>query len=303
MGIIKDIRRNKGSYLLVLPAVIYVFIYGYCTLPYAMIAFKNYNYRDGVLGSPWSGFENFRFFFQSTDVWTVTWNTIRLNFMFLVGTIVMAVLLAIAINEIKANRFKKIAQSTMIFPNFMSWVVVSYILYGLLGAQYGFINVVLKAIGASSVNWYMQPNIWPAILVIVRIWHGAGYNMIIFLASITGIDHTINEAAMIDGATRYQRIRFITLPLLMPTVCILALMSVGRIFNGDFGMIYALVGDNGVLLPKVDVIDTYVFRALRKLGEPSWATAVGLYQSLMGFIMIFFSNYLTKRFFEDGALF
>ena len=303
MGFFRDIRRNKSAYLLVLPAVVYVFIYGYCTFPYALIAFKKYNYRDGLWGSPWNGFENFRFFFSSMDVWNVTFNTIKLNFLFLVGTISTAVILALLFNEVRGKLFKKVTQSVMIFPYFLSWVVISYILYGFLGYEYGFINVLLNDNGLKPHNWYNDPSIWVGVLVALRIWHGAGYNMVIFLSTITGMDETIFEAAIIDGANRFQRILYIILPLLMPTVSILTLMAIGRIFNGDFGMIYAMVGDNGIILPRIDVIDTFVFRALRKLGEPSWATAVGLYQSLMGFIMIFLSNYFTKKRFEEGSLF
>lgn len=302
-GLIQDIRRNGQSYLMLLPAVIFVFIYGYCTLPYALIAFKEYNYKDGLLGSPWNGLENFRFFFRSTDVWIVTRNTIWLNLLFLFFTLLVAVMLAVMLNELRFERFKKISQAIMILPNLLSWVVISYIVYGILGYEHGFLNSILKALGHKGQNWYNMSEIWVFVLVLVRVWQGSGYNMVIFLATLTGMDDTVNEAAMIDGATRLQRIWYITLPLLMPTVCIMLLMSVGRIFNGDFGMIYALVGDNGILLPKVDVIDTYVYRMLRQMGEPSWATAVGLCQSLMGFVMIFLSNWLVKKKFSDGALF
>ncbi len=299
----REIHHNWQSYLLLLPACLYVFVYGYCTLPYALIAFKDYNYRDGLLGSPWNGFDNFRFFFNSTDVWNVTWNTVKLNALFLVFTLGCAVLLAIMLNELHCRRYKKLSQTIMILPNLLSWVVISYVVYGILGYQYGYLNATLKSLGGAAKNWYNMPEIWTFVLVLVRVWQGSGYNMVVFLAALTGMDDSISEAALIDGATRLQRIWYITLPLLLPTICIMALMSIGRIFNGDFGMIYALVGDNGILLPYVDVIDTYVYRMLRQLGEPSWATAVGLWQSLMGFIMIFASNWIVRRKFADGALF
>ncbi|MEN6313633.1 MAG: ABC transporter permease subunit [Clostridiaceae bacterium] len=302
-NLIRDIIRNKFSYLIALPAILYVFIYSYCSYPYMLIAFQQYNYRTGIFNSKWIGFKNFEFFFKSNYAFTVTWNTFYLNILFIITGTITSVILALLLNELRCRWFIKTAQSTMLFPNYISWVVVSYILYSFFSTEYGLLNSILKAFGFEAVNWYLKPGLWPFILVSVRIWKSAGINAVIFLAAITGIDETQYEAAAIDGAGRWQQTKAITIPLIMPTVFIMTLLSVGKIMFGDFGMIYAMIGDNGVLYPTTDIIDTYVFRALRLIGNPSEAMAVGLFQSVVGFIMVFGSNKMTKKFFPEGALF
>jgi putative aldouronate transport system permease protein len=289
-------------YLFTVPGVLYTFLFGYTTLPYMVIAFEKFNYQDGIL-SPWIGIENFRFFFESNRAWEVTRNTLFLNFYFLaIGTIV-AVGLAILLNEIHHQFFIRIVQSTMLFPFFLSWVIVSYILYALLSTDKGVINNMLISFGLRRISWYSEVNLWRGILVMTRTWKTSGYSMIIYLAAISGVDDSLYEAAVIDGANRWQCIWRITLPLLSPTICILILMDLGRMFYGDFGMIYALVKDSGQLLPKVDIIDTYVYRMLRVTGNPSMAMAVGLCQSLLGFVLVVGMNKIARFFFPDGALF
>jgi putative aldouronate transport system permease protein len=211
--------------------------------------------------------------------------------------------MAILLNEIRSRKFKRITQSTMLFPFFISWVIVSYMLQGLLGAETGLINRIIEGMGGVRVAFYNEPKYWYAILLILNVWKHIGYNSIIYLAVITGIDEGLFEAAHIEGANRVQRIRYITLPLLFPTICILTLMSIGRIFYGDFGMFYAIIRDNGSLMPMAEVIDTYVFRTFKITGNPSLSMAVGLYQSTIGFILVFVSNSLVKRYFPEGALF
>ena len=215
----------------------------------------------------------------------------------------MAVLLAILLNELRCRWYVKTTQAVMLLPNYISWVVVSYILMSIFSSQYGILNQVLEAFGQDPVNWYTEADLWPAILVVMRIWKGAGMSAIIFLASITGIDGSLYEAASIDGASRFQQVYKITLPLIMPTIIIMTLLSIGKIMYGDFGMIYALVGDNGVLYKTTDIIDTYIFRALRQVGDPSQAMAIGLFQSVIGFVMVFGSNWLTKKIYPEGALY
>lgn len=302
-SIIYDIRKNKFSYLIALPALIYVLIFSYCAYPYLIIAFQKYNYRTGIFNSEWIGLKNFEFFFKSNYAFTVTWNTIYLNLLFIVTGTLVSVLLALFLNEIKSKWFIKSAQSIMLFPNYISWVVVSYILYSFFSTEYGLVNNVFNVFGLNSVNWYIKPEVWPTILVLMRIWKGAGISAVIFLAAIAGIDESLYEAAAIDGAGRWQQVKSITIPLIMPTVMIMTLLSIGKVMYGDFGMIYAMIGDNGVLYPTTDIIDTYVFRALRQIGDPSEAMAIGLFQSGVGFIMVFGSNWLTKKFFAEGALY
>lgn len=303
LGILSDIRRNGTSYLLVLPAMAYTFIFGYMTYPYMVIAFQRFNYTKGIFHSEWVGFKNFEFFFRSNKALTVTFNTIYLNLLFIIFGTLMALAISLVLNELRKKLFVKISQSLMLFPNFISWIVISYVLYALFSMDMGIVNKTLNQLGMSSVNWYTEAQSWPAILTVMHVWKGAGMSAIIYLATITGIDETLYEASEIDGANRLQMCFRITLPLMMPTVIILTMLSVGKIMYGDFGMIYALIGDNGTLYSTTDIIDTYVFRSLRQIGDPSEAMAVGLFQSVIGFILVFGTNAITRRFFKDGALY
>jgi putative aldouronate transport system permease protein len=302
-GFFSEIARNRYSYILVLPAMIYVFLFSYATYPYLLIAFQRFNYQKGLFNSEWIGFENFKFFFSSSDALTVTLNTIKLNVLFLIFVTFFAVALALLFNEIKNRYFIKFAQTTMIFPSFLSWIIVSYMMYSLFTMDYGIINQAIVAFGGEPVNWYSKPEAWPSILVSMKVWKDAGMASIIYLAAISGIDQSLYESADIDGASRWQKMTRITLPLIAPTIAILTLLNLGKIFYGDFGMIYAIIGDNGVLFPTTDVIDTYVFRVLRQIGDPSNAAAAGLFQSAVGLLLVFVANWLTRRFFREGALY
>ena len=298
----REIWNNKFLYLLALPAVLYTFVYCYMSLPYLAIAFEKFNFRTGIL-SPFVGLKNFAYFFNSSWAWTVTRNTLVINILFLVIGTVCAVGLAIILNEVKPGKFLKISQSGMLFPYFISWVIVSYMLQGILGTETGLLNRISVSLGGKAINYYASSQYWYPILLILHIWKATGYNTIIYLAAITGIDEGLYEAAAIDGASRLQRIRFITLPLLFPTICILTLMAIGRIFYGDFGMMYAIVRDNSAIMPLAEVIDTYVYRTFKNTGNPSLSMAVGLYQSIVGFVLVFTSNSIVRKYFPSGALF
>lgn len=304
----RDLKQNRFSYLIALPAIVYVFIFSYMAYPYLVLAFQRYDYRnttiwDILFHGNWCGLKNFEFFFASQNAFRVTFNTLYLNILFILTGTVMSVVLALCLNELRCKWFIKTTQSVMLFPNYISWIMVSYILLSLFSTEYGIVNSVLKSLGMQPVNWYADPKVWPPILVFMRIWKGAGMNAIIFLASITSIDSSLNEAAAIDGANRWQILKRITLPLIMPTVVIMTLLSLGKIMYGDFGMIYGLVGDNGMLYSTTDIIDTYVFRALRQVGDVSQSTAIGLFQSIIGFIMVYGTNWLARKFYPDGALY
>ena len=301
--VIRDIRKNKYLYLLLLPAVTYTFLFGYMTLPYLLIAFQRFTIGGGLLDAEWIGLENFRFFFLSPHGLRVTFNTFFLNALFLgLGTL-FSVTMAILLNEFRGKFLKRVAQSVMIMPFFISWVIASYIIFSLFSFNLGIMNSMLTSLGFSPINWYTNPQYWRIILVCLNIWRFGGINTIIYLAAITGIDSEIYEAGRIDGASRWQQIRFLTLPILLPTISILVLLGVGRVFFGDFAMIYSIIRDNGILFPTVDVIDTFVFRTLRQTGNFSWSAAIGLYQSTLGLILIFITNKLVKKFFPEGALF
>ncbi|WP_342772504.1 ABC transporter permease [Cohnella phaseoli] len=286
-----------------MPAALYTFIFGYLTLPYMLIAFQKFNYKLGIWRSQWVWWENFHFFFASDRAWQVTFNTVRLNVLFIVFSTLCALALAILFNELKNKWFSKITQSTILFPNFLSWVIIGYVIYSLFATNFGLVNKALVVLGMEPVNWYSSPQYWVAILVGANIWKDVGISLVIYLAAITGIDGTLYEAAQIDGANRWQQIRRITLPLLMPTVSILSLLALGKVMYGSFDMIYAIIKDNGLLYPTVDVIDTYVFRALRTIGNPSQAMAVGVYQSVVGFILVFGVNWIVRKKNPDNSLF
>lgn len=301
--LLTDIRRNKVAYAMLIPAALYTIIFGYCTIPYMIIAFQKFSYKKGIFGSEWAGLSNFRFFFGSQDAGRIIANTLKLNLLFIFFTIVAAVALAIMINEIRNRHFKKVAQSTYLLPYFLSWVIVNYILYGIIGSKYGLLNKIIEFFGGTAINFYNAPEYWTVILVVAKVWKDLGMNTVIYLATLVGFDDELYDAAAVSGATRWQMCWKITLPMLMPTVIMLGIMSIGKIFYGDFGMIYALVGDNGVLYNATDVIDTYVFRLLRSTGNPSQAMAVSLFQAVMGFICVWGTNYIAKKKFEEGALF
>lgn len=301
-GLVRDVLRNPWSYVLIAPALIYVLLYGYLTLPYLVIAFQRYSPRRGIVGSEWVWFQNFVFFFRTAAL-QVTWNTIKLNALFIMFTTAIALVLSLLLNELRTRFVVRVTQSIYILPHFISWIIVSYMVYALFATENGLMNQLIVGLGGKPVRWYSTPGAWTWILVSLRTWKGTGINTVIYLAAITAIDQQLYEAAIIDGASRLQRVMRITVPLLLPTVTILSLLAIGRIFYGDFALIYAIIRDNGVLYETTDVIDTYVFRALRQTGTPSQAMAVGLYQSVMGFVFVYGTNRLVRRFFREGALF
>ncbi len=299
----REISRNGALYLLALPGIVFLIIFAYVPMFGHLIAFKRFRAAQGIFGSPWAGFDNFAFFFGSDDWLRVTLNTLGLNLLFLTTELLFALLLAIFLNEIRSLLFKKLAQSLILMPYLISWLVVSMMTFALFNTTDGLINRQLQQIGVAGPAWYNEPALWPPLLALIKTWKSAGYYSIIFLAAMTSISIENYEAAKIDGATRLQQIRDITLPLLIPTAIILALLGLGRIFFGDFGMIYALVGDNGVLFPTTDVIDTYAFRALRQLGNFGMASAVVLYQATFGLVCVLIFNWMAKKIEPDASLF
>ena len=298
-----DMKNNKGLLGLTLPAVAWFLVFAYAPMLGLVIAFQKYSPAKGIFGSEFVFLDNFRFFFGSQDFVRVTVNTLVLNTLFILATNFVAILMAIALSEIKNKYFKKVSQSVIILPHFISWTVVALLIEAFLKTEGGFVNNILAAFGAEPIKFMQTPELWPAILTILRVWQGAGYSSIVYLAAITGFDQSMYEAARVDGATRLQCITRITLPLLRPTVVLLLLMAVGKIFNGDFGMVYAIVGNNTLLYPTTDIIDTYVYRQLMEQSNMGMSSAVGLWQSIMGFIMVVIMNKVTKKIDSDSALF
>jgi putative aldouronate transport system permease protein len=301
--IIKELMDNKLIYLMALPGIIVLFLFCYIPFSYIIVAFKSFNILDGVFGSPWVGLDNFRFFFSSGKALQITFNTVYLNLLFIAVDLVIQVSIAVLVNEIRNKYFKSISQSFFFFPYFLSWVVIGEIIYNLFSSDLGAINNFLTTIGFSGIQWYKHPEFWRAILVGAHVWKFTGYGTIVYLAMIAGFDSSIYEAGTVDGATRFQCIRYITIPMLKGTMVVLVLFSIGRIFFGDFGMVYSIVRDVGPLLKKTEIIDTYVYRALRQTGDFSMATAIGIYQSVMGLIIILVCNKLAKRINDGSGLF
>lgn len=298
-----DLRHNKFLLLMLLPGVLFFIIFAYLPMLGIVIAFQDFSAAKGILGSDFVGFENFRFFLGSPDSFRVTFNTLYLNALFILSSMIASILIALMLSEVSNKYFKKGAQSLVILPHFISWAVIGLLAEAIFSSDTGFINGILTSLGREPVMFYKDAKLWPGLLTVMNIWQGAGFGSIVYLAAITGIDQEIYEAARIDGATKMQSIRYITLPLLRSTAVLLLIMSVGKIFNGNFGMIYALVGNNTLLYPTTDIIDTYVYRQLMELGDLGMSSAVGLYQSVLGFIMVVIANKITRKLSPESAIF
>jgi putative aldouronate transport system permease protein len=298
-----DLKKNWVMWIMIVPVIIYVLIFSYAPMPGIILAFKKFNYRDGILGSPWIWFDNFEFLVKGGILWRLTRNTVLYNIVFMLADVVFQIAVAIMLNEIIQKWFKKLSQSLMFLPYFISWVLVQSIVYGIFSYEYGLLNNILKTIGADPVNIYAMGGIWPALLTFFHEWKGLGYGVVIYMAAITGISSEYYEVAKLDGATKWQQIRLITLPLLKPTAITLLLFAVGKIMKGQFELFFQLVGNNGTLFNVTDIIDTYVFRTITTNFDPGMSTAVGLYQSLFGFILIMTVNHIIKKVQPDYALF
>ena len=296
-------KDNMLFFLMCAPVILYVFIFSYIPMCGMVIAFKDYQYDLGILKSPWVGLGNFEFFFRSDAAWTVTKNTVFLNCLFIVFGRIFGVLFALLLFELTKRWAIKLYQSIFMLPYFISWVVVGFMTYSLLNPQLGLFNNVLTSIGLKPIQWYSEPSVWPVILTVASVWKGVGIGCIMFYASLMSIDKGLYEAAEIDGATRLQQTFYISIPFLVPTLITLTILSIGELFRGDFGMFFNLTRDVGALYKTTDIIDTYVFRSLRVIGDVGMSSAVGLYQSVVGFILVISANALVRKVQSDSALF
>lgn len=300
---LQEIALNKVLYLMFLPVALYYFAFAYVPMAGIVVAFKNFNYTDGLFLSPWNGFDNFKYFFQSGKALLVTGNTIMYNLVFLTCYTVFSIMTAILISEMSGRYFKKTAQSFMFLPYFISWVVVAAFIYNFFNYDYGVINTLLKSFGQQPIDIYGIPGYWYLILPLLYVWKWIGFGSVLYLAAIMGIDQECYEAATIDGANMFQKIRKITLPLLRPTVVILVLLGLGRIMRGEFDMFFNLIGNNGVLMDTTDIIDTLVFRCLVGTQDFGMASSAGFYQSILCFGIIMLVNTVVRKVDQDSALF
>ena len=286
-----------------LPGFLYLLINNYLPMFGIVIAFKRLNFRLGILGSPWAGLDNFEYLFTTPDAFRITRNTLCYNFVFIVINLILSVSIAIILSEIRSRRKVKVYQTVILLPYMISMVVVSYLVYGFLSGENGYFNAVLKFFGQEPISWYTEPKYWPFILVFVNAWKGVGYSSIIYYATIMGIDNELYEAAAIDGAKKMAQVRYITIPLLKTTAVTLTLLAIGRIFYSDFGLFYQVTQNSAPLIDVTNTIDTYVFRGLMTLGDISMSSAAGVYQSLVGFVMVMVANWVTRKIDSESALF
>lgn len=301
---IKVLKRYWPLYLMLLPGTAYLLVNNYIPMTGIVVAFKQYNIRGGLYNSPNIGLKNFEFLFKTNDAWLIIRNTLLYNLAFIVIGTVLAIAVAIVLNEIRRKPAKQAYQTVILIPFLISMVVVSYLVFAFLSSGNGFLNnTLLPALNMEPVNWYNRPEYWPFILILVNVWKGLGYNCILYYATICGIDYSLYEAAIVDGANRWQRIVHITLPCLKSTIVILTLMNLGRILNSDFGLFYQVPMNSGTLLNVTQTIDTYVYRGLTQSNNIGMSSAAGLYQSITGFVLVFTANIIVRKIDNESALY
>ena len=283
--------------------LLWLIIFKYAPMVGLIIAFKDYRYNLGIFGSEWVGLENFKFLVTSDQFLLITKNTLVMNFIFIVTGTVAAVLLAILLFNLKRARTIKVFQTMAITPHFVSWVVASTVLYGFLHHQNGIVNRFIESIGAMPVKWYSEPKYWPIILTVCNIWKNVGMDSIMYYAALVGIDSAYFEAAKVDGAGPVRITWNIILPCLIPLMSILIVLKIGTIFNADFGLFYQCTRNSALLYPTTDVVDTYIFRALRENGDMGMSSATGLLQSIVGFTLVMITNWASKKIDSDNGLF
>jgi putative aldouronate transport system permease protein len=296
-------KKTASLFILAIPGIIFLIVFNYLPIFGLVLAFKDFRYNKGFFGSDWVGLENFKFFFTSQDAWIVTRNTIGYNLVFIVTVISVAVVVALLLTQIKKSGAIKFYQTAMFFPYFLSFTVVAYMAYSFMNYDYGILNRLLASAGLPGVSWYQEPKYWPFILPSINLWKSLGYNVLIYYAGMIAIDSTYYEAAEIDGASHFQMHRSITIPLIKPLIVVMFLVMVGKIFHSDFGLFYMVPYNSGALYSTTNVIDTHVYRALKQNGDIGMATAIGLYQSIVGLIIVVFSNWLIRKTSDEEGIF
>ena len=298
------LKHAVPYYILVLPGLVYLIINNYIPMFGIVLAFKDLDFRKGIFGSDWCGFENFRYLFMTKDAWTITRNTVLYNVAFFITTTVAAIALAVFLNEIRGRIRSRLYQTLILLPYLVSWVIVSYLAYAFLSSETGFINhSILEPLGMADINWYQEKKYWPFILVFVSLWKGVGYSMIIYYSSIVGISQDYYEAARIDGASKWKQIKCITLPLLKPTMITLFILCIGQVMRSDFGLFYQVPRNSGMLYDVTRTIDVYVYQALMLNSDYTMSAAASVYQSVIGFILIVAANQIVKKYQKNSALF
>ena len=291
-------------YLMMLPGLAYLITNNYLPMAGMVIAFKDLDFKKGIWGSDWAGFDNFRFLFPSSDAWVMTRNTLLYNIVFIFLGIIFGVGTAILLNEIRKKFFLKFFQTMILIPFLMSWVIVNYLAYTYLSPDTGLVNnAILARLGIKPVSWYMQPKYWPFILTFVNVWKSLGFSTVLYYSALIGISPEYYESASLDGASRWQQIKNITLPLLKPTIITLLILNLGHIFNSDFGLFYQVTRNSGILYPTTRTIDVYVYNALMKNNDYAMSSAASVFQSIVGFITLMIANAVVRKVSRENALF
>lgn len=302
-GFIYELIHNRMMFLMLLPTLIFFLVNSYFPMVGIYYAFTQFDFNSSMFNSKFVGLQNFEFLWRSGTLVKLTMNTIGYNIAFIVLGNVLAIACAILLSELNGKWFKKISQSIMFLPYFVSFVILSVIVYNLFNYDSGFLNTMLTQFGLDPVDVYSKPWAWIFLIIIFYLWKNLGYSMVIYLAAITGISDEYYEAAKIDGANIFQRIWYITVPMLKSTFVVLLLFALGSIMKGQFDLFYQLIGNNGLLYNTTDILDTYVYRSLKVTFDVGMATAAGVYQSLFGFVLIMTVNYIIRKINDDYALF
>lgn len=303
---IQEVRNHWVLFLMIIPAIVYFIIFCYVPMPGAYIAFVDYNAKKGIFGSTFVGMQNFMYLIKTGQLWLITKNTVLYNLAFLALGNILQIIFAIMLSEIGSKIFKRVSQSFMLFPYFISYVIVGVFAYNFFNYDNGFINGMLTSWGQEPYSFYTEPGIWKYIIVMFKLWHDTGYGVIIYLAAITGIDSGIYEAAVIDGASTLQRITRITMPLLKPTFVLMFIFGLGGILRGSFDLFYNLVRSNSLLFEQTDIIETFVFRSLAGGNGQfnfSQGAAAGLYQAVFGLVLVMTVNAVIKKVDPENSLF
>ncbi len=290
-------------YLMAAIPVLLVFIFSYTPMYGVIIAFKRYTYADGIFGSEWVGFNNFKFFFASSDFANIVWNTISMNIVFIITGTLSALAVGILLYMVASRNATKVFQTLLITPNFLSWVIVAYMLYAMINPEFGVFIKAMENRGFETVDFYSTPGVWPFILTVANIWKHVGMDSVIYYAALMGISQDLFEAADIDGANTWDKIKYIIVPELKTLITMLTIIKVGGIFSADFGLFYQLPMDCGALYSTTDVINTYIFRTMRVLGNMGMSSAAGLVQSAVGMILVVTTNAIVNKVDPDSALF
>lgn len=298
-----SIGTNAAFLFMVLPGFLLTFAFCYMPMGGLVIAFKNIDYAKGIFGSDWVGLKNFKFLFDSPDLPVILRNTIGYNLVTIILGAIIPTIFSIGFSLLRNKRGGKVYQTLIMLPYFISWIIVTYIVYSFLSYKTGLVNHLLAAMGKEPVNWYSAVKLWPYLIVFLGLWKSVGYSTVVYIATISGIDSSLYEAAAIDGANKWHQIWYVTLPELSSVIIIMLILAIGKILNADFSLFYNVPMESGALMPVTNVISTYVYRALMLNADVGMSSAAGFFQSVVGFMLVMLANWVVKMIDEEKSMF